>query len=278
MNFHREYKVGEVLTIRQHARAFTLIEILIVIAIIGVMISISLPAIQSAREASRRNGCMNNVKNFGIALHSYHDDHRSFPLGSDMVTGTEHAWSTHLLPYLEEKELFRRFDFSKQWDDPASNKAAGQNNLSIFLCPSSTRSHTGKMDYGGVFGTTLTGLSRGYGPKQAYGCGTMIIGRKEQKRPVAERHITDGLSKTVAVTESIDRTNAADGGLWACGRNCMGQFQPEISLVEGQGAFTLHTVGVSSVFADGHTGFLTDDLDSLVLGAYCTRNGGEQIP
>jgi len=262
----------------KHSRAFTLVEILIVITLIGIMIAVLMPAIQAAREAARRNGCLNNVHNIGIALQSYHDSHRSFPMGSDLVQNTEHAWSTHLLPYLEEKTLYRRFDFSKQWDDPASNKAAGQTDLSVYLCPSSNRSHAGKMDYGGILGTTLTGLPFGFGPRNSFGCGTLILCTKVQKRPIAERHITDGLSKTVAMAESIDRTSEGDGGLWACGRNCMGQFEPEISLAEGQGANTLHAMGANALFADGHTMLLTDDLDPLVFGAYCTRNGGEQIP
>lgn len=260
------------------ARGFTLIEILIVIVIIGILISICLPAIQAAREAARRNGCLNNVHNIGIATQSYHDSHRSFPMGSDMVRNTEHAWSTHLLPYLEERDLYRRFDFNKRWNDPAANEAAGKTELSIYLCPSSNRSHVGKMDYGGIVGTSLTGLPFGQGPRDAFGCGTIIICTKVQKRPVAARHVIDGLSKTVAVAESIDLSPAADGGLWACGRNCIGQIEDEVSLIEGGGVYTLHPVGVNALFADGHTTLLTDDLDLEVLGAYCTRNGGEQIP
>lgn len=270
--------MGSSTNIQRQSRAFTLIEILIVISIIGVMIAISLPAVQAAREAARRNGCINNVKNIGIALHSYHDSHRSFPMGSEMVMQTEHAWSTYILPYAEEKALYKRFDFKKKWDDAASNKAAGETDLSIYLCPSSNRSHSGKMDYGGILGTNLTELPFGYGPRDAFGCGTLIACTNFQKRPVSARHVTDGLSKTVAVAESIDRSNEADGGLWACGRNCMGQIDPEISVIEGQGAYAMHVVGVNALFADGHTTLLTDQLDFEVLGAYCTRNGGEQIP
>jgi prepilin-type processing-associated H-X9-DG protein len=58
----------------------------------------------------------------------------------------------------------------------------------------------------------------------------------------------------------------------------MGQIDVEVSLTEGQGAYAIHTVGVNGLFADGHTMLLTDNLDVDVLGAYCTRNGGEPIP
>lgn len=265
------------LTNRQLSGAFTLIEILIVIAIIGVLVSIMLPAVQAAREASRRNGCLNNVKNMGIALHSFHDANRTFPMGSEMVKQTEHAWSTHILPYLEERALHRRFDFKKQWNDEVSNKAAGLTDLSVYLCPSSNIRHPGKMDYGGIAGADLASMPDGYGPKEKFGCGTLIFGLK-QHRPVAARHITDGLSKTLLVAESIDRSNEAHGGMWACGRNCMVQISSEVSLLEGQGAYSLHVVGVNALFADGHTTLLTDQLDSDVLGGYCSRNGGEEVP
>ncbi len=60
---------------------FTLIELLVVIAIIAILIALLLPAVQQAREAARRSTCKNNVKQFGLALHNYHETHRCFPSG-----------------------------------------------------------------------------------------------------------------------------------------------------------------------------------------------------
>jgi prepilin-type N-terminal cleavage/methylation domain-containing protein len=86
-----------------HCRGFTLIELLVVIAIIAILIALLLPAVQQAREAARRTQCRNNMKQIGLAIHNYHDNHRVFPYAWGSVQET---WSALILPYIDQAPLY----------------------------------------------------------------------------------------------------------------------------------------------------------------------------
>ena len=113
-------------TMQRSERGFTLVELLVVIAIIGILVALLLPAVQAAREAARRNQCLNNVKQIALALHNHHDVNNSFPLVStrpwgtiedDAVTDTSaaiysnndgYSWLVKLLPFMEQNPLYDR--------------------------------------------------------------------------------------------------------------------------------------------------------------------------
>ncbi len=115
--------------------AFTLVELLVVIAVIGILIALLLPAVQAAREAARRAQCSNNLKQISLAVHGYHDTcHRLPPAWTDPALGNESAF-THILPYLEQASAYELYDFTLGNSHPANLQVVAQR-VSSFVCPS----------------------------------------------------------------------------------------------------------------------------------------------
>jgi prepilin-type processing-associated H-X9-DG protein len=125
-----------------HRRSgFTLIALLVVIAIISVLIALLLPAVQSAREAARRIQCVNNLKQIGLALHNYQESRGVLP-GADMVWNnpnpnliTELSALSNILPYLEQTNVYNQINFVFSYQDP-TNSTAAMTVINGFICPS----------------------------------------------------------------------------------------------------------------------------------------------
>jgi len=111
---------------------FTLVELLVVIAIIGVLVALLLPAVQAAREAARRTQCINQLKQFVVAAHNYHDTMLCFPAGRNRRDISAHA---ALLPYFEQSNVHGLVDYTVSWNN-ANNDAARGAKISFFNCPS----------------------------------------------------------------------------------------------------------------------------------------------
>ncbi len=136
---------------------FTYIEMLTVIAIIGVLVALLLPAVQAAREAARRMSCGNNLQQLILAVQEYESAHQVFPPGTiaakgpilNIPQGYHHNWVSQILPYLEFEAVARHIDYRAGVYD-AANRPPRRQGLKLFRCPSSPAVGPGYSDYAGV--------------------------------------------------------------------------------------------------------------------------------
>src|SRR5262245_52904531 len=112
---------------------FTLVELLVVIAIVGILVALLLPAIQAAREASRRGQCANSLKQLIVGLHNYHDTKGILPLSRSSVGGI--TWMAQILPFLEEQSAFALYQPNTTYSDP-KNQSFRDAVIAVFACPS----------------------------------------------------------------------------------------------------------------------------------------------
>ncbi|HWB09551.1 MAG TPA: DUF1559 domain-containing protein [Pirellulales bacterium] len=263
---------------------FTLVELLVTMAIIGLLAAMLLPAVQAARETARRTQCENNLKQIGIALLGYHETKQRFPIGNVYITNW--TFQTALLPLLEQENLYQQADFG-YYDCFTYNQAKGglgmiSVNLPAVQCPSEPRMGQkwsspswgtyANGNYFGVMGTTIT-TNDG-----------MLYSNLSV--PVAD--VLDGTSQTLFVGE---RGMIGDLllGWWACGSgfNKLGDsdnlLSTEFGFTEGsddsahlQHFWSYHPGGGGFLFVDGSVHFLTYNIDNSTFQRLATRKGGEK--
>jgi len=197
---------------------FTLIELLVALAIIGTLVAILLPAVQQAREASRRIACSNNLRQLGIALHNFHSTHRRFPPGrGDPLPGVFSAHA-YLLEHLEQTSVREVIDFRMApttfsvaggvVHDGTVNFPAATARLSVLQCPSDP---FGRGVPGSEFGSTSYAANTGSGLKQ-WGTLTDADGVFFKGSQIGLRDITDGSTHTVAMSERLNGSGLESSG------------------------------------------------------------------
>jgi prepilin-type N-terminal cleavage/methylation domain-containing protein len=193
-------------------RGFTLVELLVVIAIILVLVALLLPAVQMAREASRRLSCANNLKQLGIALHDFHNANaqlptgsvsKPFPPGSTTFPQSFYRWSAfvYMAPYFEQGNLVSTLDDSVPMYGPpgatsTQNDAVVATVIPMLLCPSDIQEITD-----GGFGPTNYAMCAGTGTPG--GSPIAADGVFFVNSTTRFSDITDGLSQTLVASESL---------------------------------------------------------------------------
>ena len=240
------------ITARQSARAaFTLVELLVVIAIIGVLVALLLPAVQAARESARRMSCSNNLKQFGIAIHNYHDVSLVMPISisyaregarpAAQVNGK--GWILSILPQLEQPGLYSQLEpgflgmFSTTGGiQMAACRTAMKTRIKVIECPSDAKSKRISPDcaqwagiaevavtnYKGVIGDTRMGgtssIHQGTEPDthNTNNCNGIFY-RNNYQDNIRLAVITDGTSGTFMVGEDVPDANIHSAAYFANG-------------------------------------------------------------
>jgi prepilin-type N-terminal cleavage/methylation domain-containing protein len=278
-------------------RGFTLVELLVVITIIGILIALLLPAVQSAREAARRAQCQNNLKQLGLAVLNYESTFKVFPPAShwaDLIPGVTNSndidmqnqnnlrenWVIMVLPYMEQQPLYDSFDLRYPINDPVNQEERGVE-LATMMCPSDPYA---RKKYQGTQGDQTSNhgdnWARGnYGANGAlgfqsdsahcdWGCAASQSGWNNNKlrgvmganASMSIGEIRDGTSNTIAILE----------------------IRAGILPFDCRGVWAMSGAGTSSCWAHGYIGdargpnpvFLNAD-DSANCGQVSTAVGGE---
>ena len=221
---------------------FTLVELLVVITIIGILISLLLPAVQAAREAARRMQCSNNLKQVGLAMHNFESQNKTFPPGtaskvrftSTWANDHEYEWPSFqhfLLPYLEQQNYYDaikgpRFNIENPWySEPAWEGAPNGMALTMLLCPSDSAGTSlakcfykvslAKSNYLCIFSGLQDGDNYEGGYQGGYYTNAKVAPTKHRAAfrpyegvPIAD--ITDGTSNTMGVAEYLKGIDSED--------------------------------------------------------------------
>lgn len=280
---------------------FTLVELLVVIAIIGVLVALLLPAMQHAREASRRSSCGNNLRQIGLAVEQCQLSKGVYPASNtnDVFywdggqSELNHSWSSVIMPFMEESALKDKINFTVSALDPVNEAAAGTV-VPNYRCPSyagpslTADSHypAGKYAIGNYVSLGATDVDH------VFAVSLKPDGVIFPQSKIKPKDVTDGLSKTMFIAESreenlrvwIDgRTGAytalpeMQGGPYFASApialNYTPYYPPEPKCLWGPSS--MHVGGAHHLFGDGSVHFLANTISKATYVGLCTRAGKE---
>jgi prepilin-type N-terminal cleavage/methylation domain-containing protein len=293
--------------------AFTLVELLVVLAIIGTLTGLLLPAVQKVREAASRLQCGNNLKQIGLALHQYQVDHNRLP--PSRLSDLHATWAVLILPYLEQNNLYQQWNLSATYYDQSS--VARQTSVPVYFCPTRRTAQTlpvvslagDQNDDNGPPGNIIlgphtpgalgdygacTGTDNCDGADCIGACNGAFRAGSDQFGnfigAVRFEEITDGLSNTFFVGEKHVQHNQFgmgpldcslfNGDYWVCSTRSAGPSYPLVqSPFSSAAAFGSYHMGLCQfVMGDGSLRSLSTSTDPQILALLANIADGQAIP
>lgn len=287
---------------------FSLVELLVVVAILAILLGLLLPAVQKVREAANRMSCSNNLRQLGLAFMNYESVAGAFPPmnGSDPGFGTRVHWPVRLLPFLEQEALYRDYNRSIDWNQPG-NLPAATTRVAGFLCPSVAVGRSGPNAFGG--GRELAAID--YTPMRDIDpqlLATGLVAMPAQNLGALWQHgmpsagtrlveFADGVSNTLLLGEDAampvavlkGRTTGADFGPagWAGpypdtnldGCNPDGSLGGPIAMntTNAWEFYSFHPGGGNFLMADGRLVFVAQSIPIRIMAGLVTRAGDEAV-
>jgi prepilin-type N-terminal cleavage/methylation domain-containing protein/prepilin-type processing-associated H-X9-DG protein len=267
-------------------RAFTLIELLVVIAIIAILIGLLLPAVQKVREAAARMSCSNNLKQLGIAMHTYQDVNQRFPGFGVPAATNQNGWGFQVLPFIEQDNMHRLGPVSLYSNRP----------IKTYACPSVPHSMT---PYNNTYTlTSYLGIAGRQYTDYTTGSDTGTVGVWPSTTKVTLVGISDGTSNTLLFGERPPMPSSGfygwvyltdyDSHIWAITTSA--DFKPYTSgctfpmyfqpgnlnnSCDTNHLWSLHSGGGNFALADGSVRFISYNAGTTIVPAMSTRSRGE---
>ncbi len=260
--------------------AFTLVELLVCIAIIGILVGLLAPALQALRESSRRSGCESRLIPIGMALQNYHDRWMSFPVGTvaeqgpilSQAQGNHHNWLGRLMEQLDQPVIADQIDRGVSVYDPKNADVLGLSYPGV-KCPSTNAYPPNYSSFVGLHHPTEKGIN-----EQDLGVFVLNIA-------ITRDDISDGLANTAVVSEKVPQSGDLGwlSGTRATIRNVGGGIESKPDL---QGSAppimvgsigSLHPGGTLVLFGSGEIRFQASQTDSRILRQMVDRRDG-QLP
>jgi prepilin-type N-terminal cleavage/methylation domain-containing protein/prepilin-type processing-associated H-X9-DG protein len=297
---------------RLRRSAFTLIELLVVIAIIAILIALLVPAVQKVRDAAARAQCQNNLKQWALGMHNYHDTYKKLPTGS--IWNPRTSWVVLVWPFIEQTALAKQYNYSVGfWQAPNGGPTASTNNLvaaqvATYFCPADRGSpafwegdayYRSRGNYVVNWGNTTDPgpVTQSWAPF-SYSDGTTT------PRYTTLVSISDGTSNTLLMSELLmppDASGDTRGDIINNDRGCFAfmTINPPNSLIPddifaygtittndrlmpfvlgpatNHAARSRHTGGVNAALCDGSVTFLTNSINLATYQAL--GNGNDSL-